>query len=196
MCRLNLNDIIIVKIFNASSYQFTMLPRKRPKAQRRPCTCHVCKGASMSGQTVRNHRDRPRHIPTVNAGPRSSGIQAGSHNFSTLLCLKLPQTISQIKTQVMVPVLPLTNLRRVWPRRAWETNKASTTTGQTTSTSIYTISYCNFVAWYIYWITCRWLRKKTWKWTKKCSLWSKKTSRTTFNSGLMNLYVDNRFLPS
>lgn len=34
----------------------------------------------MSGQTIRNHRDRPRHIPIVNAlaGP-SSGVQPGSH---------------------------------------------------------------------------------------------------------------------
>ena len=34
----------------------------------------------MSGQTVRNHRDRP----TVNAGPSGSGIQAGLHKLSQL----------------------------------------------------------------------------------------------------------------
>lgn len=42
----------------------------------------------MSGQTVRNHRDRPRHIPTVNAGPSGSGIQAGSHKLSLLYCFE------------------------------------------------------------------------------------------------------------
>jgi len=68
----------------------------------------------MSGQTVRNHRDRPRHIPTVNVGPSGSGIQAGSHKLLYFVVFESSSDdVSQIKTQVMVPVLPLTNLRRV-----------------------------------------------------------------------------------
>jgi len=42
----------------------------------------------MSGQTVRNHRDCPCHIPTVNAGPSSSGIQAGSHKLLYFVVFK------------------------------------------------------------------------------------------------------------
>jgi hypothetical protein len=68
----------------------------------------------MSGQTVRNHRDRPRHIPTVNAGPSGSGIQAGLHKLLYFVVFESSSDdVSQIKTQVMVPVLPLMNLRRV-----------------------------------------------------------------------------------
>jgi len=66
----------------------------------------------MAAQTVRNHKDRPRHNPTADEGP--SGFQKGSSNLSAwkyCIVLTMYQGISQTKTQTIVPLRAVMDLR-------------------------------------------------------------------------------------